>query len=136
MVPSQQRPRPFSFVSDERIDTTESHSTDVFFTPPMLDFGIVLEARNPARRCCRHYRVEAGTDLFGSWVVEISYGRIGTAGRSRSFVVRDEGEAQRLSRRLLKRRATASRRTGIPYRVRELIDPEGWARSHRVAIAQ
>jgi len=49
----------------------------------MLDFRITLEARNPARRCLRQYRVEAGTDLFGSWVVEISYGRIGTAGRSR-----------------------------------------------------
>ena len=31
----------------------------------MLDFRIILEARNPARRCLRHYRVEAGTDLFG-----------------------------------------------------------------------
>ena len=48
----------------------------------MLDFRIILEARNPARRCSRRYRVEAGTDLFGSWVVEITYGRIGTAGRS------------------------------------------------------
>ena len=59
----------------------------------MLDFRITLEARNPARRCLRQYRVEAGTDLFGVWVVEISYGRIGTAGRSRSYVLRDEGEA-------------------------------------------
>ena len=49
----------------------------VSFTPPMLDFRITLEARNPARHCLRQYRVEAGTDLFGSWV-EISYGRIGT----------------------------------------------------------
>jgi hypothetical protein len=31
----------------------------------MLDFRIILGARNPARRCLRHYRVEAGTDLFG-----------------------------------------------------------------------
>ena len=60
----------------------------------MLDFRIILEARNPDRRCFRQYRVEAGTDLFGSWVVEISYGRMGTAERSRCFVVRDEGEAQ------------------------------------------
>ena len=60
----------------------------------MLDFRITLEARNPARRCSRQYRVEAGTDLFGVWVVEISYGRIGTAGRSRSYVLRDEEEAR------------------------------------------
>jgi hypothetical protein len=101
----------------------------------MLDFRIVLEAKNPDRRCFRQYRVEAGTDLFGTWVVEISYGRIGTVGRSRCFVVRDEGEARRLAQSILKRRATAPRRIGVPYRVRELIDPEGWARSHRVAIA-
>jgi predicted DNA-binding WGR domain protein len=88
---------------------------------------ITLEARNPARRCSRHYRVEAETDLFGSWVVEISYGRIGTAGRSRCFVVRDEGEARHLARSILKRRATAPRRIGVAYRICELIDPAGWA---------
>ena len=60
----------------------------------VLDFRITLEARNPSRGCLRHYRVEAGTDLFGVWVVEISYGRIGTVGRSRSFVVRDEAQAR------------------------------------------
>ncbi len=93
----------------------------------MLDFRIILEARNPPRRCSRQYRVEAGIDLFGSWVVEISYGRIGAAGRSRSFVVRDEGEARRLIQGILKRRATAPRRIGVAYRIRELIDPAGWA---------
>ena len=78
----------------------------------MLDFRITLEARNPARRCLRQYRVEAGTDLFGVWVVEISYGRIGTAGRSRSYVVRDEGEARHLARSILKRRASAAPHRG------------------------
>jgi WGR domain len=95
----------------------------------MLDFRITLEARNPARGCLRHYRVEAGTDLFGTWVVQISYGRIGTVGRSRSFVVRDEAEARRLTQSLLKRRATAPRRIGVAYRIIELIDPAGWAGS-------
>jgi hypothetical protein len=61
----------------------------------MFDFRITLEARNPARRCSRQYRVEAGTDLFGVWVVEINYGRIGTAGRCRSYVLRDEAQYQR-----------------------------------------
>ena len=96
----------------------------------MLDFRITLEARNPARGCLRHYRVEAGTDLFGIWVVQISYGRIGTVGRSRSFVVRDEAEARHLAQSILKRRATAPRRIGAAYRVLELIDPAGWAASY------
>ena len=62
-----------------------SHSliNERFLYSPMLDFRITLEARNPARRCWRQYRVEAGTDLFGVWVVVISYGRTGTTGRSR-----------------------------------------------------
>ena len=93
----------------------------------MLAFRVTLEARNPARCCFRHYRVEAGTDLFGVWVVEIGYGRIGTAGRSRSYVLRDEEEARHLAQSILQRRATAPRRIGVAYRIRELIDPDGWA---------
>jgi hypothetical protein len=65
----------------------------------------------------------------------LGYGRIGTVGRSRSSVVRDEGEARHLAGSILKRRASAPRRLGVAYRIRELIDPEGWARFHRVAIA-
>jgi hypothetical protein len=89
---------------------------------PYLDFFHGFLGHNTQEN-----RVEAGTDLFGVWVVEISYGRIGTAGRSRSYLVRDEGEARRLAQSILKRRATAPRRIGVPYRVRELIDPAGWA---------
>jgi hypothetical protein len=29
----------------------------------------------------RAYRLEAGTDLFGDWMIDITYGRIGTKGR-------------------------------------------------------
>ncbi|MGZ3397176.1 MAG: hypothetical protein ACXVB2_23955, partial [Isosphaeraceae bacterium] len=53
----------------------------------------------------------------------------GTAGRSRSFVVRDEGEARQLARSILKRRATAPRRIGVPYQCRTLAD-----RSHHDEI--
>lgn len=102
----------------------------------MLDFRIILEARNPARRCFRQYRVEAGTDLFGVWVVEIGYGRIGTAGHSRSYVLRDEEEARHLAQSILKRRAGAPRRIGVAYLVRELIDPLGWAGSYAANISQ
>jgi hypothetical protein len=86
---------------------TTVKQTNVFFTLPVLDFRITLEARNLARRCLRQYRVDAGTDLFGVWVVEISYGRIGAAGRSRCYVLRDEGEARHLAQSILKRRASA-----------------------------
>ncbi|HMB08403.1 MAG TPA: hypothetical protein VKP69_32315, partial [Isosphaeraceae bacterium] len=62
--------------------------------------------------------------------VEIGYGRIGSAGRSRRYVVRDKEEARRLVQIILKRRATAPRRIGVAYLVRELLDPEEWAGSY------
>lgn len=48
----------------------------------MMDaFSAMLEARDPALVGFRAYRLEAGTDLVGDWLVEITYGRIGTRGR-------------------------------------------------------
>ena len=62
-------------------------------------------------------------------MVEIAYGRLGTVGRSRSYVVRDEAEARHLVQGILKHRATAPRRLGVGYRMLELIDPAGWVGS-------
>ena len=42
----------------------------------------------------------------------------------------DEEEARHLAQSILKRRATATRRIGVVYRIRELIDPDGWAGSY------
>jgi hypothetical protein len=33
-----------------------------------------LEARDPAQGRFRAYRIEAGTDLLGDWVVNVTYG--------------------------------------------------------------
>ena len=98
----------------------------------MMDaFSARLEARNPERDCQRWYRVEAGTDLFGVWQVDVSYGRIGTRGgrRIRSAVA-DETEAKELVGKTLRRRATARTRLGVSYRVRELADPHQWFPVH------
>jgi predicted DNA-binding WGR domain protein len=53
----------------------------------MTSLWIKLEARSPAHRCHRAYEIAVSADLFGAWVVEMSYGRIGTFGRvkARSF---------------------------------------------------
>ena len=97
---------------------------------------IRLEARSAAHRCFRAYEIELGTDLFGAWMVEMSYGRIGALGRTkvRSFSTTEEAQAQ--VRACLRKRATAPRRIGVAYRVRrmdgcttwlppELVDPHG-----------
>jgi hypothetical protein len=37
----------------------------------MESFRIELEACDPARGCFRAYRIEAGTDLLGDWLVDV-----------------------------------------------------------------
>ena len=46
----------------------------------MMEFSILLEACDPERNRWRSYRIMAGQDLFGDWVVELTYGRIGSRG--------------------------------------------------------
>ncbi|MGO9402871.1 MAG: hypothetical protein ACLPVW_05290 [Terriglobales bacterium] len=70
--------------------------------------------------------LEAGTDLFGAWLVDVTYGRIGTRGRRIRYVVKDESEARKLVRENLRRRATAKRRIGVAYQFRQLIEPHQW----------
>jgi hypothetical protein len=74
----------------------------------------------------RSYHLEAGTDLFGAWLVDVVYGRIGTSGRRIRYVVRDESKARKLVRSSLRHRASVKRRIGVAYQFRELIDPGKW----------
>ena len=86
-------------------------------------FTIRLEACDPYLGRFRAYRIEAGIDLLGDWLVDVTYGRIGCpAGRIR-HIAADEAEARRIVRRCLQRRSTAPRRIGVPYQLRELADP-------------
>jgi hypothetical protein len=64
--------------------------------------------------------------LLGDWSVDIRFGRIGGAGRLLRKIVATETDARRLVATCLRRRASAPKRIGLPYRVRELRDPEGW----------
>ncbi|HTR35011.1 MAG TPA: WGR domain-containing protein [Bryobacteraceae bacterium] len=92
----------------------------------MNAFTALLEARDPSLGRFRAYLLEAGTDLLGEWLVEITYGRIGTPGRRVRHVVANEGEAKKLVRESLRRRASAKRRIGVAYQFRQLNDPHQW----------
>jgi len=46
-------------------------------------FCIDLQAVDPSHNRRRFYRIEAGQDLLGAWVIRLQYGRIGTQGRIR-----------------------------------------------------
>ncbi len=93
----------------------------------MENFRVRLEARDAAKELFRAYRIDAGTDLFGHWLVDVTFGRIGSRGRTVRYIAGDEDEARRIVRRCLQRRATSPKRIGVGYRFRELIDPEHWA---------
>jgi hypothetical protein len=100
----------------------------------MSTFTALLEARDPTLGRFRAYLLEAGTDLFGAWLVDITYGRIGSRGRRIRYVVQDESEARRLVREHLRRRATAKRRIGVAYQFRQLVDPGQWCPGSDMAI--
>jgi predicted DNA-binding WGR domain protein len=90
----------------------------------MIAFSIRLEARDPARNLWRSYRLTAGQDLFGTWIVTITYGRIGSQGHTKTVPLADEAEACRYVRQCLKKRANAPRRLGVPYVVRHCVYPD------------
>jgi predicted DNA-binding WGR domain protein len=77
---------------------------------------VSLEARSPAHRCHRAYEIAVSQDLFGAWLVQMSYGRIGTRGRTkvRSFPTDIEVAAQVRTclRKQLARRSGLAWRTG------------------------
>ncbi|MDD2800017.1 MAG: WGR domain-containing protein [Methylococcales bacterium] len=81
----------------------------------MMDFAIHLEARNPARNIWRAYSITGGQDLFGDWVVVLSYGRIGAKGQTKTVMLPDEEATRRYVRQCLKKRENAPKRIGIGY---------------------
>lgn len=52
----------------------------------MIVYSILLEADCPELNIRRSYLIEAGQDLFGNWIVEINYGRIGCKGRKKRHI--------------------------------------------------
>jgi len=71
-----------------------------------------LAARDPARNIHRAYSLAYGQDLFGNWIVETTYGRIGGKGRTLVTVVNNEDEALKYVQKSLKRRQSAPKRLG------------------------
>ena len=76
---------------------------------------ISLRAQDPARNIHRAWSISAAPDLFGAWLVHVTYGRIGTTGRliARSFPT--EAATNAHIRAALARRAAAPRRIGVSY---------------------
>ncbi len=80
---------------------------------------IALEARDADRNIARRYLVEISTDLFGTVIVESSWGRIGSRGQSRRVSFSGRELAHRHVERTLHKRAMAIKRIGTAYRIVE-----------------
>lgn len=87
---------------------------------------VVLEAHHAERNHHRRYRVTVGRDLLDDWTVEITYGRTGQGGRSIRYAGPDPGPMQDVLRDRLRRRLSAPRRIGCPYRLAALSAAPGF----------
>ena len=72
------------------------------------------------QRCDRAYEITVGQDLFGMWVTGMTYGRIGTAGRTKTRSFAYFGDTASAVDASLRRRATSPRRLGAAYRLRSV----------------
>ncbi len=75
-----------------------------------------LEAHNPERNAHRFYRVWTTKNLFNVMLVCTQYGRVGTYGRTKEYVVSSVEEANKMISSIMQRRRGSVRRIGVPYK--------------------
>jgi predicted DNA-binding WGR domain protein len=78
---------------------------------------VAFEAHNAEKNHHRHYQVTIGRDLLEDWTVAIRYGRVGQAGREKTFAGSRAADMQAMIRERLRRRLSAPKRIGCPYRL-------------------
>jgi predicted DNA-binding WGR domain protein len=86
----------------------------------MTLFLIHLQARAPQQNIFRDYTIWLGKDLLGDWIVSITYGRIGAKGTNRIYTFNSREEALTKVRSILRKRASANKRSGCAYRIKEI----------------
>ena len=86
----------------------------------MIVFSILLDADYPELNIRRSYFIETGEDIFGNWIVEINYGRIGCKGRKKVFLMDCEEDAKKEVKKRLKKRERLVNRIGVGYSVKQI----------------
>ena len=81
----------------------------------MLTLASYLQANDPEQNLHRFYRIEYGQDLFGQWIVEVNYGRVGCKRRSLITLYDSQKEALSYVKQALKRRQSSAIRIGVTY---------------------
>ena len=103
------------------IDTTSASGKLVFgifaalakFSELCTELGITRQNENHHRR----YQITVGCDLLNDWTVIIRYGRTGQGGREIRFASPRPEEMRSMIRDRLRRRLSAPKRIGCPYRL-------------------
>lgn len=85
---------------------------------------IAFEAHSHERNHHRRYAIVIGRDLLDDWTIALRYGRVGQAGQERRYASSRPEEMQSLVRDRLRRRLSAPKRIGCPYRLTAFtLDP-------------
>jgi predicted DNA-binding WGR domain protein len=87
---------------------------------------VAFEAHNAAENHHRRYSITVGRDLLNDWTIRIRYGRIGQRGQEICVASREPGAMQSVLRERLRRRLSAPKRIGCPYRLTMLDVASGF----------
>jgi predicted DNA-binding WGR domain protein len=79
--------------------------------------SVSFEAHHQEKNHHRRYEVVIGRDLLDAWTVAIRYGRTGQRGTERRYASSQADEMRLVIRDRLRRRLSAPRRIGCPYRL-------------------
>ncbi|MBT2246989.1 WGR domain-containing protein [Sphingobium sp. BHU LFT2] len=97
---------------------------DVVMPAEPLFTPIALVAIDDSRNIRRRYEIHVSLDLFGVYVVDTRWGRIGGHTQKKRHSFADENGARRHVAATLSRRSSATRRIGTAYR-RVAVSPLG-----------
>jgi predicted DNA-binding WGR domain protein len=79
--------------------------------------NIAFEAHNSEKNHHRCYQLILSRDLLDDWTVTIRYGRTGRDGREIHYAASEAEEMRAIIRDRLRRRLSAPKRIGCPYRL-------------------
>jgi len=87
---------------------------------------VAFEAHNAEKNHHRRYQVTVGRDLLDDWTVSIRYGRTGQSGRELRYVAAEPEAMRAVIRDRLRRRLSAPKRIGCPYRLAAFSSAPGF----------
>lgn len=74
-----------------------------------------LRAIDPDKNIFRWYEIRLIQDLFREWSLVLSYGRIGSKGRTKTISFKDKTSMDHYTQKVLKKHLTSGSRIGCNY---------------------